>query len=222
MVATPLLARDGEGARRTAARLWDLCGPDLCRPNILIRRDSFQTRGEIAPDGTDTNWRRRETFSQSEPAASLDRRLDTENSLPLDACTHSHAPRRAGSEQSSNGCAFGARTTQETEPACRPAHHVNPTDFGGAFESAPKGIRTTGRPTGPGVVRERSIPPQRPFATQSALWYIVCRRRRPGLLPSPRRHRGGSAELGPAIHPPAGQSRFGGFVLGDIGRLGGM
>jgi site-specific recombinase XerD len=36
--------------------------------------------------------------------------LNPDDNCPLGTCADSHAPRRAGSEQSSNGCAFSART----------------------------------------------------------------------------------------------------------------
>jgi len=65
----------------------------------------------MAPHGTDTRQRIRGSLVQIEPSPALDRQLNADHNWPLDACTHSHAPGRAGSGQISNGCAFSARTT---------------------------------------------------------------------------------------------------------------
>jgi len=43
---------------------------------------------------------------QSELSPVLDRQLHAEHNCPLDNCTSSYAPQRAGPEQRSNGCAF--------------------------------------------------------------------------------------------------------------------
>jgi hypothetical protein len=68
----------------------------------------------MAPPGTDTKQRIHESSVQTEPSPALDRQLNVDHSCPLDTCTRSHAPKRAGSGQISNGWAFSARTDPDS------------------------------------------------------------------------------------------------------------
>ena len=46
----------------------------------------------MAPHGTTTRQRIRESIVQGEPSLALDRQLNADRIGPLDSCTHYHAP----------------------------------------------------------------------------------------------------------------------------------
>lgn len=97
----------------SAQRGIHVAGVDPDHPVLAEYSCPPRTRPDRAASGSpgaDTRQRIRESLVQSEPSPAFDTRLNAGHSCPLDTCTHSDAPPRAGSQQISNECAFSART----------------------------------------------------------------------------------------------------------------